>query len=165
MAASRYSLPGNRSAWVGLVGNGAVTDGQDTHKAMPLVELVNDPVRPDTKRSEPAEAAPQSLARIRVSLQQTQSFIYCAGERPVEVEHLLSGSADELDPSHLPTAGDAGGPDGDRQASRFPRVRPPGGLPQWRPSSPDRKESPPSPPMPRTHPLGPVQRLAGPGGR
>lgn len=51
-------LAGHPSAGIGPVGNSAVADGQDAHKATPLVELVNHPVRPDAKRPELAEAAP-----------------------------------------------------------------------------------------------------------
>ncbi len=84
--------------------DGAVANGQDAYKTMSLVELVDDPVRPDAKRSGSAEMATQRLACLGVSLQETQRFIHCAGERPVEAEDFLSGSADELDPGHLPLA-------------------------------------------------------------
>lgn len=81
-----------------------MANGQDAYKTTSLVELVDHPVRPHPKRSQSAETAAQRLACFGVSFQETQCFIHCPGERPAEVEHFLSGSADELDPGHLPLA-------------------------------------------------------------
>lgn len=35
-----------------------MANGENAHKTMPLVELVDDPVRPDAKRSESTETTP-----------------------------------------------------------------------------------------------------------
>jgi hypothetical protein len=64
--------------------------------------LVDDPVRTDAKRPEPAEATSKLVPGIRFAFQQAERFDDRVPQRPVEIDDLLAGPPGELNPAHLP---------------------------------------------------------------
>lgn len=90
------------SAWIRGVSHRPVPDGQNTNDPVVAVDLVDDPVRTDTKRPEPAKAPSKRVTCIWFAFEEAERLDDGFGQRPVEIDDLFTGPSGELDPAHLP---------------------------------------------------------------
>ncbi len=81
--------------------NGAVTDGEHAHQALAVVNLVDDSVATDSKRSQSAKLSPEQATGPGITLEKSERLDPGVGDRPVELNDLLASAPGELDPTHL----------------------------------------------------------------
>ena len=79
-------------------------DGENTNDPLLAVDLVDDPVGTDAKRPEPAKAPSKRVACIWFAFEEAERLEDCIGQRPVEIDNLLTGPSGEFDPAHLPVS-------------------------------------------------------------
>ena len=92
------------SAWTRGVSHRPVPDGENTDYALVTVDLVDDPVGTDPKRPEPAKAPSKRVTRIWFAFEEAERLDDGIGQRPVEIDDLLTGPSRQLDPAHLPVS-------------------------------------------------------------
>lgn len=78
-----------------------MADRENPHDLLPLVELIDDSVCPDTKRPQSAESTAKRMTCFRFSLKQSERLAHSIRKRPFELENLSTSPPDELDPAHL----------------------------------------------------------------
>ncbi len=76
-------------------------DGENTNDPLVPIDLVNDPVRTDAKRPEPAKAPSKRVTCIWFAFEEGERLDDGIGQRPVEIDDLFTGPSGELDPAHL----------------------------------------------------------------
>jgi hypothetical protein len=91
-------------AWIRGVSHRPVPDGENTDDALVTVDLVDDPVSTDAKRPEPAKAPSKRVTCIWFAFKEAERLDDCIGQRPVEIDDLLTGPPRQLDPAHLPVS-------------------------------------------------------------
>jgi len=92
------------SAWIRGVSDRPVPDGENTNDPLVAVDLVDDPVRTDAKRPEPAKAPTKRMTCIGFAFKDAERLNDGIGQRPVEIDDLFTGPSGELDPAHLPVS-------------------------------------------------------------
>jgi hypothetical protein len=78
-----------------------VPDGGDTDYTFVAVDLVNDSVSTDAKRPEPAKAPSKRVPCIWFAFEEAECLSDGIGQRPVEIDDLLTGPPRQFDPAHL----------------------------------------------------------------
>jgi hypothetical protein len=81
-----------------------VPDGENTNDPLVTVDLVDDPVRTDAKRPEPAKAPSKRVTCIWFAFEEAERLDDGIGQRPVEIEDFSADPSGELDPAHLPVS-------------------------------------------------------------
>ena len=79
-------------------------NGENTDDALVAVDLVDDPVSTDAKRPEPAKASSKRVTCIGFAFEEAERLDDGIGQRPVEIDDLLTGPPRQLDPAHLPVS-------------------------------------------------------------
>jgi hypothetical protein len=77
-----------------------VTDGCDADSLTVLVDLVDDPISPDSQGAESVESPAEGVADVRVTLQESECVLDGVDQRPAELEQLLSSAPREDDCGH-----------------------------------------------------------------
>lgn len=86
------------STWIAAVGDGAVADGGDANRLPAIGQLVEDSIRADPQRIEPAEPTLERMPCLRLSLQQPQGILDSVDQRPAQLEQLAASAAGEDEP-------------------------------------------------------------------
>jgi hypothetical protein len=68
-----------------------VPDGESSHQAFPVSQLVDHPIGANPQRAQPPQTTTEGVAGFWLALQEAKCFLDGVGQGPVEPEDLMAG--------------------------------------------------------------------------